>query len=153
MCFLLVPITQYLVCFGRIGVERIKCYDSSVLALVIGSHVVKSVYITSYFTDTFGVLGYSLFSYARTLLSIVHSNYVGMKEGNFQIYRPSEKIQNLIFNNVLKRINSYMVLFLHVVRFDLSNCVEGGYVSILSVLVFFCCSTVSVHISVTLLQL
>lgn len=68
MCFLLVPITQYLVCFGRIGVERIKCYDSSVVALVIGSHVVKSVYITSYFTDTTGVLGYSLFSYARTLL-------------------------------------------------------------------------------------
>lgn len=64
-----------------------------------------------------------------------------------------KKIQNLIFNNVLKRINSYMVLFLHVVRFDLSNCVEGGYISILSVLVFFCCSTVSVHISVTLLQL
>lgn len=75
-----------------------------------------------------------------------------MKEGNFKIYRPSEEIQNLIFNNVLKRINSYMVLFLHV-RFDLSNCVEGGYISILSVLVFFCCSTVSVHISVTLLQL
>ena len=24
ICFLLVPITQYLVCFGRIGVERIK---------------------------------------------------------------------------------------------------------------------------------
>lgn len=134
------------------GVERIKCYDSSVVALVIGSHVVKSVYITSYFTDTTGVLGYSLFSYARTLLYIVHSNYVGMKEGNFKIYRPSEKIQNLIFNNVLKRINSYMVLLIHV-RFDLSNCVEGGYISILLVLVFFCCSTVSVHISVTLLQL
>lgn len=63
-CFLLVPITQYLVYFGRIGVERIKCYDSS----VIGSHVVKSVYITSYFTDTTGVLGNSLFSCARTLL-------------------------------------------------------------------------------------
>lgn len=79
----------------------------------------------------------------------MHSNYVGMREGYFKIYRPSEKIQNLIFNNVLKRINSYMVLFLHV-RFDLSNCVEGGYISILSVLVFFCCSTVSVHISVTI---
>lgn len=77
-----------MVYFGRIGVERIKCYDS----FVIGIYVVKSVYVIFYFIDIIGVLGYSLFFYVRILFYIVYLNYVGMKEGNFKIYRFLEKI-------------------------------------------------------------